>query len=102
MTNFLQPKDLVIILLLLLLGGLYVSLSLKKGENEVNKQKIINFEQILSKNQSDFEQKETKFKEKVKEIEAARESKIKIVKEFIYDKNKSTCENAIAALRLTF
>lgn len=41
-------------------------------------------------------------KEQIKQIEYRTKEKIKTVKEYVYDNNKSECDNAIQSLRLTF
>jgi len=73
-----------------------------ESENKALSVQIAGYNAVIDSNNAEMRAKANEANKTITEIKYRTQIKIEKIKEYVYDENKSECDNAIQSMRLTF
>lgn len=89
----------IVIVSAIIIGFLKFEVNSLENKNKELTTQILNFENVIKFNEENIKERIVYVDKEIKVIEEKVVEKIKYIKEYVYDNNKSKCENGINVIR---
>lgn len=89
----------IVSIMAIIIGFLKFEVNNLENKNKELTTKILNFENVIKLNEENIKERIVYVDKEIKVIEEKVVEKIKYIKEYVYDNNKSKCENGINVIR---